>query len=442
MARSYTRPELSAEDLKLLQAGKCVMINPSQADIALALKRTEKGCRKNKLQLQVAQAALQTVNNREVLSSGAGQWSCPGHFQYGFQGTVLQVVRLSENLIGLYCDRQDVVPGQSSSYPVPFFSIQDKREEPTIWMNRVLTVFWMYLSDEEIAQIERDVVYLVMENAASHNPEIRRKILDTLYRGVPPRLVSEYQVNCLKIAQELREKDLKEIPWNQFKKDYPSLVARYQAELMLLTEDNKLRVEQLESVKTKTPYNLFFSLWTGPQRLFDQPQIVLSICNFNIHREFDNCGEEYQKVSRKLKQVAGRQCHPGTAMTIGWLRIHVDDERKLCFVDEVQSDTLEAARQINNEAARNFLNQCTDWQLHGFATICQWAREIGYRAAIHSRDSAAEKPDMTQSDRKWNTYYRPIIKRFGLTKASFDTYPADIWVSVGSKEYSTRKNVN
>ncbi len=83
----------------------------------------------------------------------------------------------------------------------------------------VLTVFWMHLSDEEIAQIERDVVYLVMENAASHNPEIRRKILDTLYRGVPPRLVSEYQENCLRIAQELREKDLKEIPWNQFKKD-------------------------------------------------------------------------------------------------------------------------------------------------------------------------------------------------------------------------------
>jgi len=79
-------------------------------------------------------------------------------------------------------------------------------------------------------------------------------------------------------------------------------------------------------------------------------------------------------------------------------------------------------------AAKEFAKRCDDWHIHGFATICQWARDIGYRAAMHSRESTKTKPGMTQSDRKWNTYYRPIIKRFGLKSETVDGYPAEIFV--------------
>ena len=205
-------------------------------------------------------------------------------------------------------------------------------------------------------------------------------------------------------------------------------MAKYQPELLSLLENNELSVDQLESVKTATPYALSFSLWTGMQRLFDQPQIAIAMRNPGIHREFRQRGEEYKEVSEKLKKIAGDSWHPGSATTIGWLRVHVDDENKLCFVDEVQSDTLEAAREIDNDAARTFLKQSSDWHTHGFATICQWARDIGYRVAIHSRESAAEKPGMTLSERKWNTYYRPIIKRFKLQNESVESYPAKIWI--------------
>ncbi len=438
MARNYTRPEINASDLELLQAGKCVMINPSQSDVALALKKAEKGCRKNKLPLQDAQNAWKTVNDQLALSAGAGQWSCPARFQYGLQGTVFQVVRLSDNLVGLYCDRQDVRPGQSSSYPVPISDEQAKQDNPARWLNSVLLLFWMHLSDDEIDQIEQDFVYRIMTNTAisgvkkahskAKEKEMRRSILDALFRGVSPAFVSEYQESCLRVAREMRVKADVYIPWNQFKKKQPSLVARYQPELILLVENNKLNVKQLESVQSKTFYKISFSLWTGMQRLFDQPQIALSIRNHVIHREFNERGNEYQEVTKELKKVAGRTCHPGTATTIGWLRIHVDDENKLCFVDEVQSDTLETAREIGNDAAKYFIKQCSDWHLHGFATIYQWARDIGYRVAIHSRESGMEKPGMTLSDRKWNTYYRPIIKRFALKKESVEIYPAKIWV--------------
>ena len=438
MARKYTRPELSAEDIELFQPGKCVMINPSLADVALALKKTEKGCRKNKLPLHEAQEAWQSVNDQQALGSGAGEWSCSARFKYGLQGTVFQAVRLSEELVGLFCDRQEVKPGESSSFPVPVFDEQDKQENLTLWLSSVLQVFWMYLSDDEIDQIEQDYVQRVMLNAAiseekeaiakARKKELRKKILDSLFRGVVPGFVSIYQESCMRIARELREEGTDNISWNQLKKTQQSLVAKYQPELVQLVENNTISIEKLESVKDKTPYIISFSLWTGMQRLFHQPQIALGIRNPVIHREFNKLGGEHKAISDKLKKTAGVTCHPGTATTIGWLRIHVDDENKLCFVDEVQSDTLEAARQIDNDAANEFLKQCSDWHIHGFATIYQWARDIGYQVAIHSRESAAEKPGMTTSDRKWNTYYRPIIKRFGLKEVSVDDYPAKIWV--------------
>ena len=184
------------------------------------------------------------------------------------------------------------------------------------------------------------------------------------------------------------------------------------------------------------------SLWKGAQRLFSWPQVAFSIRCQSIHQQFLKKGGEHGSVSRALKEVAGGPWHPGTRTTIGWLRIHVDDEHELCFVDEVQSDTLEAARMMDEAAAKEFVKQCSDWHVHGFATLCQWAREIGYRAAMHSRKSAMAKPGMTQSDRKWNTYYSPIIKRFGLQIETIDGYPAEIFVQPPTSNDSVPKDPN
>ena len=80
------------------------------------------------------------------------------------------------------------------------------------------------------------------------------------------------------------------------------------------------------------------------------------------------------------------------------------------------------------EPAVAFAKAVRDWHIHGFASVKRWADEIGYRVAMHSRESAAAKSGMTQSDRKWSTYYAPIIKRFGLREEQVKGYPARICV--------------
>jgi desulfoferrodoxin (superoxide reductase-like protein) len=438
MARNYIRPEISAGDLKAFQSARCVMINPSLEDVALALKQAEKGCRKNKLPLQEAREAWRAVVEGKVLIAGAGQGKCPARFKYGIQCTTIQVVRLSEGLTGLCCDRQQVEPGQSIQRPVPEFSKLSKMRKPKRWLNSILQTFWTHLTDEEIEGIEQDITLLVMEKAAARisrairlsrkGIKLRRSNIEALFRGKTPHFISEFHECCHRIASEMVQGGHEYIAWRDFKKQQPSLVARYQPELLSLVNNNRLGTKQLESVKLVSPYRVSFSFWDGSQRLFDRPQLVLAIRNPGIHMRFMEKAGEYKEVSSQLRVVAATPYHPGTEHTIGWLRVHVDDANKLCFVDEVQSDTLESARIMNEKAAKEFLRECAEWNIHGFATVCQWARDIGYRAAIHSRESAEKKPGMTPSDRKWNTYYQPIIKRFGLQEISLEEYPARIRV--------------
>jgi hypothetical protein len=51
--------------------------------------------------------------------------------------------------------------------------------------------------------------------------------------------------------------------------------------------------------------------------------------------------------------------------------------------------------------------------------------------AMHSEASAATVPGKTRSERKWNVYYAPLIKRQGMQLASFEGYPAPIWAEPG-----------
>ncbi len=432
MARRFTRPEISAIDLKLFQAGRCVMINPTKKDVALALKRTEKRCRKNKLPFQEAERAWESVMEDGELFAGAGQWSCPTRFTYGIQGTVLQVIRISDELTGLCCDRQEVVAGQSSQYQIPCFSKASKRKKPKKWLNSILQSFWTHLSDEEIEGLEREVTLLVMTGVVNRRVKairLRRKNIRALFRGQTPTFVSEFRESCRRAAEEMRQKAMDAVSWKEFKQWQPSLASRYQPELLTIVEDNRIGAEQIESVQIDTPYSLSFSVWEGIQRIFNEPQLVLRIRNADIHKRFQEQGGEYKEVSDKLKLVAAGPWHPGTAYTVGWIRIHVDDDNGLCFVDEVQSDAMEKAREIDLKAAKEFLQECKNWHIHGFATVYHWARDIGYRVAIHSRETANKKLGMTPSNRKWNTYYQTIIKRFGLQPVVVKGYPGKIWAS-------------
>ncbi len=439
MARDYIREELTSADIKLFQEGKSIMINPELSDIAKALRKTEKGCLKNKLPIKEARAAWYAVVEDKADIANAGYWSCSRKLRRGVQGSILQVVRLSDSLTGLYCDRLTVLPGKSSEYPIPALDDDAVDRRPVHFIENVLQIFWMQLSDEDIDDIEQDLARRLLERPPSAARVKRRKVsakarelrknnIHALFRGTPPEFISEFQEGCLRIAKSMRLNEKDHIAWSELKKSNPSLTTRYKNEFLTLLENGRFTQRELELVSDESPYKVHFSLWTGYQRIFNTPQLVMEIRNPNIHRQFMKRGGQYQEVSNELKLAAKRSGHPGTATMIGWFRIHVDDDNKLCFVDEIQSDTLEMALSIKDEVAVEFYKQCDKWNIHGFATVCNWAREIGYRAAIHSKKSASLKYGMTPSERKWNSYYRTVIKQFGLVEEPIEGYPESIWV--------------
>ena len=441
MAREYIRPEINQWTLKEFLGGRSVVINPTWEDVLKTVKDTEKRCRKNLLEIEEARRVWQCVMEDGADEAWAGKWSCPPRFPYGIQGTVLEIIRISDDLVGLVCERQ-AVESEQESRPVTFGALsgkmQDRNASPLEWLEAILLVFWMFLSEEEIEQLDRWVLQRAMELAAERQAddeagrirsrERRRQQILALFGETLPTFTSEFQDAGRRIAGILESDSRQDVTWKDFKKRWPSLAARYQKELAVLLTDNRLRVSDLRDLPDESPFVLSLSLWKGMERLFHQPQAVFSIRCPSVHRQFLQEGGEHEFLSRTLREVAGTTRHPGTRTTVGWLRVHVDDKHRLCFVDEVQSDTLEYARRMPATAAKEFVKQCNDWHIHGFATICQWARDIGYRAAMHSRESANTKPGMTQSDRKWNTYYRPIIKRFGLESETIEGYPADIFV--------------
>ena len=434
MPRPYTRPELTKSDLTEFQAGKCIMINPELKDIAKALKQTEKRCRTNKLPLSEAQAAWRAVVEESVITASAGKWSAPKRGRFPTSGTTIQVVRLSDDLIGLVCDRQEVNPGRSTTYSLPFITPRARESDLYKWMRRVLEVFWTHLSDDDVYDIKARVDFWAMLRARESNARAgdrdkrRRKALESLYRGEPPEYATEFSTACQKLAEELSNEGQNAINWRTLKQAHPSLSSRYQNEFLLLLDEGRISVQALRTATVDSVFSARFSVWDGAQRVFDDPQLVFDIRNAAIHEEFNQRSQEYVLVSDGLRRVAAKRSHPGTATTIGWLRVHVDDENRVCFVDEVQSDTLEAARRMTGAPVEQFQKACQDWHLHGFATICRWAARIGYRAGIHSQSSASRMPGMSPSERKWNTYYRPIIKRFGLIEQPLQPYPGKIYL--------------
>ncbi len=194
MARDYIREELTSADINLFQAGKSIMLNPELPDIAKALRKAEKGCRKNKLPIKEAKAAWRTVVEDKADIANAGYWSCPQNFKYGVEGTVLQIIRLSENLTGLYCDRIKVLPGKSSEYPIPGLDNKTVDKRPALWIESILQIFWMQLSDNEIDDIDQDFARRFIEGSASAKKrKLHKKNIQALFRDTPPEFISEFK---------------------------------------------------------------------------------------------------------------------------------------------------------------------------------------------------------------------------------------------------------
>lgn len=444
MSTVYTRPELTKADLKAFQVAKYVTLNPKREDVLKALTVAEKSSTKNRLSEQDALAAFDNFTNQNVATTFAGDYYCEPHWRYPVQGTVMQLVRLTDSMTGLICDRQQVAPGQKSNPPL---SIEPdgllSGKSPLSNLNRALTFFWPYLPDAALDELHNQCSLYVMsklvparKEALARQQELiakRKHSLAELYRNVKPEFTTEFAQHCQTIANDLQQQRIDSITWSDMKKQYPATSSRYKAQLLGILDNNKATVQKLSRAECQTEFDVRLSTWSGDMRLFDVPQLVLQLRNIPVHRRFAEKSQRHREISSEIKGQARQSPHPATENTIGWLRIHIDDENKLCFVDEVQSDALELALKYSHdrrytEAAQEFMRDCSPWHLHAFATVYQWANNIGYRAAIHSRESAEKIAFMTRSERKWTSYYSPIIKKFALQRHSVEQYPDKIFI--------------
>ena len=175
---------------------------------------------------------------------------------------------------------------------------------------------------------------------------------------------------------------------------------------------------------------------------------------YDLLKELRQGDKEQRALADIIIGSASRKWHPGQSNCVGWIRMHIDDENKLCFIDEVQSDTVEDLTDylrknmgvLSSKDIRyvnDYQQAVKHWHVHGMSCLMQWASEIDYDLGMHSRESAQiTKIGMTTSDRKWNTYYGALIKRYSLLLTTVDGYPAPIWVAEKNASMQAHKNAS
>jgi len=430
---------------------RVILINPNWDEVKGAVRQVEKRCRKNKIDMQEVFELYEESSEDEFTQGWRGRFACPERFSYGVEGTVSLMIRIPGGLTGLCVERQHVEPGARSVTPIR----ESDPQSPSVdWFNDLLAVFWTHLKDEEVTALNHWMIQKVMQRAAEEEAyreqwrrdgplrrehaieaqkaaaKNRQKQLEILFRGIRPQYSSLLAESMKRISRELESETKQDVTWSTFKKRWPSVAVRYQNDLLPFLDNNRLSINSMRSLPPDQEFQLHLSLWTGGQRLRRVPQIVFVISSERICEELIQKDAGNGPLAAFLRRYEGSVAHPNAFRAVGWLRVHVDDFNKLVFVDEVQSDFMETLHRRKEKDAlfKEAMARYTPWNLHGFASISRWADEIGYRVCIHSRESAVKKTGMTKSTRKWNTYYNPIIKRFGLTRAEFDGYPAQIYV--------------
>lgn len=158
MAREYIRPEVDKAMLKEIHGRRVVLVDPSLDDVLAALEKVQKRSSKNLVPPDEARRLWQAVIEQGEAGAWAGQWSCPAAFQYGQDGTVVQLVRLGREHVGCVIERQKLAPGAKSAPPIDYNDKDSRRRNSERWHEQAMAVFWTHLADAEIEAIRRAVV--------------------------------------------------------------------------------------------------------------------------------------------------------------------------------------------------------------------------------------------------------------------------------------------
>ena len=420
-----------------------ILLNPTADEMKKALAKVQRRAHKNLLTVDDALAVYRRVALEGAHAAHASVQDCPRSFAFAITSTVIQVARLTDGLIGCSIGRRQLQPGQKGSPPVS----ADPYDNPRLWLKQVVSAFWTHLDDPQIAALEQEAVTIAMQMAAaserkqSHEHSAaragvkRRLQLQALFKRSQPGYTSELALALSQVAAMMKAQSLDRIDWRTFKQRWPSIATRYKRDLLGLFKAGSATAAELAGFRDRAAkYCLSFTTWAGAQTVFPSTQIVFQVCSDSLSDAEGHGHRSTFPLRRALREMAQTSPHPVTPQTVGWLRVHMDDLHRLCFVDEVQSDVMEHLLSLSGghnkdqAAAGLLLKEFADWQVHGFSTVQAWAQSIGYRVGIHSQASAALIEGKTPSERKWNTYYGLPIKRFGLTETQLPGYPAEVFV--------------
>lgn len=434
MGRKWIRNGISQKEVEFFLERKQVnVINPTWKDVVDAVKKVQSRCRKNifdNKDMNDLKRAFESLKFFDVnMPSVYKEYNCPSHFEHGVSGTVAQFVKINDKVIAFGVARVLVPPGQRSK-PLVF------RGDFMSRYNQIVSNFWTHLKDEEIAHLRREAVsrallfYYEQQNLKNEESDGIKRSVKLLCNGVLPTFVSELIFFTRTILDKmLGTKD--RIKWSDIKKRYPSETTLYKKELLQIVSDGNIYYKDLRELALNSEFTLSLDVWWGMQRIIDVPQIVFKIQADEIMNHFSKKGGSYRSIILELKKLAsGDILHPCDKHTVGWFRVHIDYKRAIVFIDEVQSDLLEHLESFfkDNKEAQEIRDSLRRWIHHGFVSIRAWATEMSYRVAIHSKESALKKVGMTQSERKWNLYYRPIIKKYGFEEIQVSEYGGNIHI--------------
>ena len=364
MAREYVRPDLSKELLaELVPANTRVLLNPTWADLAGALAELQSRTWKNCLFAEELRQLYESSVQPAFFSTAASSADlAPPHYRYDYPSTQAVACRLGDGLTGFLLTRTHTPPG--NAIPPLLYPGQpsDTDFDPQAWLNSVCIAFWTRLTDDEINAIERKAIEYAMVITVRRREEALRRAqriqtlrpervdgaerhvqaqLESLFMGVHPAYTTHLSQACQGIADILSHEEREAVPWREFKQRWASVAERYRNDLLPVVNGGRVAVKSLREMQGQRLFSLSFGLWTGSQRIFQAPQLVFRVEARDLLSGLAMSNHNFHDIVEIIKQLnrATMRFHPTLEWTVGWLRVHVDDENRLVFVDEIQSDT-------------------------------------------------------------------------------------------------------
>jgi len=452
MARDFIRSDMGERLLaELVPANVRVIINPTWDELKAALAKIQSRTRKNGLSVEKLRQIFDISQQTGFFSAAdSSAQVAPSWYGYDYPCTQVAACHLGNGLTGFLLKRTHTPPGDL--IPLPLYAAQptDAFFDPQEWLNSIAMAFWTRLTDEEINHIERTSLEFAVVIAARNREAARQRELmqprnleaiegagkraksqiESFFMGVRPSYTTHLAQACRGIADILTREGRETVTWREFKQRWTSIADRYRNDLLPVITNGMIPVMSLSEMRGEPLFSLSFGLWQGSQRIFRAPQLVFRVEALNLLAGLARSNGSLYNIVGMLKQMneAFMKCHPTLKWTAGWIRVHIDDDNRLVFVDEIQSDTLERLRQMEKDHPESCEVEkvLRPWNLHGFASICRWALAIGYSVGTHSEASRNLKAGMTQSARKWNSYYAPVIRLFDLKIENVPGYPAPI----------------